>query len=531
MRRRYLPWLLAGLIAALFCLEYYLIAKDLPTMFWGLAGDESFIASLFEHQAYGHFFADLNYLGLPLFYPPLYFLLGGIVGKLFHLANGIVIAKAMVLLVLAVAPLSFFALLKQQWRENYHWAYALLAAYLLLAVHNFDEIILKPYEFLSGGLAVIMFSYFFSRIIEKSLKRRELIYVAIFCALLFSTFYFWLIIIALAGILFLIFERERKSLATNGIILIATTAILSSWYWLPNLLACLKFGYENWQPLYFVPGDFALFFPYFSDLSLLSVISGFSIISFFIYSKKDANVRSLLYLFLAGYMYQLVNILWFARGGRPMQASKAFLFFTIPTLVLASIPLLKEAAEKYILPNKYRKQFIAAIIIVLYIYSPLGFFIQQPGIQKQLAADRAHIFKEQKLYESFKTIPDLSNKVFLTSGFPELEARLPYYNFISYNINLSHPAGQFTKRHDFILDLAKSKDAAEFYSKLKNNPFQKIDGLILYGDTENYYLYFWLDNYPNGGREEQVKIDKKIIDTALYNVNYTDKDYSILLMK
>jgi hypothetical protein len=529
--RRWNPWVLIIIISVSFAATYYFIATSSATMFWGLIGDETFIASLFEHQAYGRLFGDLNYLHLPLFYPPLYFIVGGIVGKLFNLGNGIIIAKAMTMIVLAAAPIIFFALIKWQKRIVMPWQYAVLAVYLLIAVHDFDAIILKPYELISGGVAVLAAGSFFSDLIAKQLTKKKLIIYAILFALVFATFYFWTILIAIAGILFLIFERQRKSLLINGLIIAASTLVLSSWYLVPNILSFIRTGYENWQPLHFVSSDFDIFFPYFHDLTLISIISGLGIISFAIYVKKDGYIRSLFYLFLAGYIYQLLNYVLQLSGGKPMQASKPFLFFTVPTLVLASIPLIKEIAEKYILKHKFAIPFLASIIFALGLYSPAGFFIRDKVVQAQLLTNQKYQLKEISLYNALKSIPELNKKMFLTSGFNELEARLPYYNFIAHNIHLSHPAASFSKRYDYINDLAKSKDSQEFLNKLKSNSFDKIDGLILFGDQENYYLYFWLDNYPNGGREEVIKIPHRLINSVDYNIVYQNNDYSVLFIK
>ena len=70
---------------------------------------------------------------------------------------------------------------------------------------------------------------------------------------------------------------------------------------------------------------------------------------------------------------------------------------------------------------------------------------------------------------------------------------------------------------DLTASVALAKTPAQFSEWFhRKNAFDPIEQLILYGDGDDYLLYLWLDDYPNGGREEVIRWPKKLISEPYF---------------
>lgn len=504
---------------------YAMVAFSTQTMFWGMVGDEAFIARIFEHQAWGRLAADFTSHSLPLFYPPLYFIIGGLLGMIINF-SGIGLAKVMATIILLIAPIIFYSLLRYWHKQDITPESAALTVALLLTALPFDAMFLKPYEMLSGIAMIIICSGILVHLWrDRNLTSGQWIFAAISLAVLFAVFYFWFILLTLSLILLFIVGPQRIELLKKWSLLGVIVFITSSWYWYPNISAFIQYGYENWQPLFFIKSDLNIFLPFFSGLSLLGSIIFICAIVFAIWQRKSMIIRALVMLISSAYLYQLINYLVYINGGRPMQPSKGYLFFAMPAIIL----VVGYGIQKLLKNNL--KFFTPIIIIIASLFTLPAIGLDSPQLLTQLDKNINYKFLYTKELNALFEINNLRDKVLLTSGMPELEARAPYQEYLTHNINLAHPALGFTERYNYIQQLSQSKNPQEFADLYINAPRQTIDGMLLFHDEQKYYLYYWLDNFPDGGREEILSFDKGLIDYKYFEIKNISDEFDLIVKK
>lgn len=505
--------------------SYALVAASTQTMFWGMTGDEGFISAIFEHQSWGRLASDFTSHALPLFYPPLYFITGGLIGLLVHF-NGIGLAKVMAVVTLFIAPIIFYGLFRYWHKKNITAEGAAVSVALLLTALPFDAMFLKPYEMLSGTAIIIISSGIILKLWEDGvLTRNQWLISAASLSILFSIFYFWFILLAIALVLMFIIGPRRKELFKTWLSLAGIIFIISSWYWYPNIASFVQYGYENWQPLFFIKDDLKIFLPFLSGLSIFGSVIFILTIFTVIWQAKNLLVRVLCSLIASAYLYQLINYLVYINGGRPMQPSKGYLFFAMPAIIMIAgygIQQLSKSSLRILAP-------IIIIIASLFTMPALG--LDSTRLIEQIDININYKFLRTLELNALFGIKDLKDKVLLTSGMPELEARAPYQEYLTHNINLAHPALGFTRRYDFISALTRSVNSDDFYQRLISMPGQKVDGLLLFHDTNNYYLYYWLDNFPNGGREEILSFDQSLINPNYFDIKKISDEYDLIIKK
>ena len=130
------------------------------------------------------------------------------------------------------------------------------------------------------------------------------------------------------------------------------------------------------------------------------------------------------------------------------------------------------------------------------------------------------------LIDELKSVKNIDQLVIISSGVPQISAYLPLNYYISYNMHFSHPAANFSQRYLFIHNLASSLNAEEFYQRYKQAPYQKIDGMLFFKGQGSYPLHFWVDYYPLGGGEEEIKISADLIDEQYFDKVFED-DYFV----
>lgn len=505
--------------------SYALVASSTQTMFWGMTGDETFIATIFEHQAWGRLAADFTSHSLPLFYPPLYFILGGLAGMLVHF-NGIGLAKLMAAITLFIAPIIFYGLLRYWHKKNITAEGAVISVVLLMTALPFDAMFLKPYEMISGAAMIIICSGIILKLWEDwQLTRNQWLMAGISLSILFSIFYFWFSLLAISLTILFIIGPRRKELIKTWILLAGFVVLTSAWYWYPNISAFIQYGYENWQPLFFTNNDFRIFWPFSLDISIFGTLIFISAIVTMIWLRKNLLIRVLCALISSAYLYQLYNWIIYITGGHPMQASKGYLFFAMPAIILTAGYGLQQLTKSSL------RTLAPIVIIIASLFSMPATGLDFPRLVSQINNNFNYKFLRTLELNALFGIKDLRNKVLLTSGMPELEVRAPYQEYLTHNINLAQPALGFTHRHDFVIALTKSVNAQDFTQRFQSLPGSKVDGLLLYHSQETYHLYYWLDNFPNGGREEILSFDRSLIDEKYFDVKNISDEYDLITYK
>lgn len=524
-------WLYSTVLAVI--LFFCVLAKPLQTMFWGNVGDELLILAYLSKTLLGNLGHDFYYDHLPQFYPPLYFWLTGFFSKPFA-ANAIGAAKIGVLGTLLTWLLGAYYYQKLWWQKIYQanfatkqiienkWFWFLFPVLYFLSL-DFANIIFKPYEAISALFGILLLGFFARVIWQKHWPKKYYLFFGISAGLVFLTFYFWFVILIPAVLLSIIASHYS---AGGGIKLRVNLLRLGKTFLVflplalvfvgPLLWSYAKYGVENGQATHFVAEDFFSFLAW-QNFSVQSLLFLLGLISLFVFYKKSA-IKSMVLVILLSFAYQIFNLFLFVGGLKPVQASKPFYFLATAALIFAASYLLVYLYQKY-QTIKYRQAILSVIFILLVTLLPHFSFIEKPEVLQQVEKDLVKP-KIASLAQDLKNVvPDYQKYTWLSSGSSELNAYLPLSYYLANSVHFSHHASLFTER----------------LNKLKNNEISsEIDALLLYddgADPEHYILNFWVDNYPNGGKDEQVYLVKSLFSDLDWRLVYAKDRWLIFLRK
>jgi len=513
------------LITGCFFIFYVILSYSLQKTFWGIQGDETFILAFLTRVLHGQYLNDFYYQGLPPFYPPLYFWVTGTLARLFT-ANAVDAAKIGVLLTIVITFIGPYI-----WHKYYaikndiekiinsDWFWIILPFIFFVSI-PFSVIITKPYEFLTALLCVIWLGYFYDNLNSEKFKITEYLFFGIIGGLLFLTYYFWwFIIIPALFILTLINKNRLRSIGrivTTGVIIFIISAI----YLIPLIYSFWQEGVENWQAGYLVPLDFNLFMPWF-EFSLLGFLSLIGLISLVLF-RKNKFIKANLVLLASCYLYQLVNYLTFVFLRKTFQPSKPFLFLGGACLAIGASYGVIYFFNR--LPDKYSRLFKKILIIVLVglLLLPMYNFASNANVFAQLKNDQSAPGAKELAQIIEAKISNFQDLNWLSSGVPEINAYLPLNYYIAHNASFSHQASLFSKRLENVKNLSSLKSPDEFKTELSN---LDINALLLYFDkqTNTYPLFFWVDNFPNGGKTLRLDLDPELIDLDGWQRVYEDE--------
>lgn len=525
-------WLtLAGLtVAALAVLQVVLLWRT-PTPWNRFAGDELFTTAFYQRvisDGVGH---DFTYRGLPPFYPPLWFYAVGAVSSWFGL-TGVGAAKLAGLLATALVPVLAWWFWRTVRRDSDAVAagpiFPLLAAVLPFAAVDFPSVLTKPYEFLSAFAVLLWFTVVQRRLSVGVLRWREVLVFGVFPVALFATYYLWLAFVAIAALAFFPWRHPRATFRSlrGWVMLAAVTLAGSAWYWGPLAASYLRHGMENWQPAFFVASDFKFFPPV--EFTPRSLWLWVGLLALIIYRRRPL-VRPALQLLAAGYLWQVASFVSTIFGDAPFEAARGFTF--LGEVVLAHgaayglavwISSGEPAAGLAHVAAVLRERLVGAARLpsatrffvawlALGVSLPFGLWLDQESTITRIVELRQGSAAVAAFTRYFQEHPAESRLTTL-SFLPALNASVALPQYVSHNQHYSHPAANFSQRLYYLEGLASARTPAEFARRFREeNPFEPIQQLILYPNGDNYELYFWLDNYPNGGREHVVRWPKRLI--------------------
>jgi len=515
-------------------LAYLVMIYKYHVTWWGLQGDEIFVAANLQKMAAGHFFSDFFYNFLPPFYPPLYFWVIGLIAFIFDFSGVTAAHVGIFLTIIAVPLLAYFC--QRYYFKNFSgkgflpWQSALIAC-LIMVVYDKTAIILKPYEFISAVLVVFWTIFLLNDLQTLPLSKKQRIFYSISGSILFLTFYFWFFIVGLAIGIYRLFSRAKFWNFYKELSIIGTSIlIISAVYIVPLIYSYWRYGSENWQSGFLTMSDFNLYLPFvlFTPFGLLSLIGLISLVVYF----KNNLVKALASLLIACYLWQITNALTMIFFQATFLPAKPFIFLAGTILMIAAGYGIGQVCEKLKL-NIYLK-FLFFILAFVFFSNQLlfGAFIYDPSVQNQITKIKNYSKPEIAYLENkIKSVEGLEEMVVLSGGIPELSAYLPLNYYLSYNIHFSHPAAHFSQRYNFVKSLATAKDALVFYQMIKSAPLEKIDALLLFKGEGDYPFIFWIDNFPDGAKEEVIWIKAALIDLRYFNILYEDKFFILFQVK
>jgi hypothetical protein len=540
------PWLFMLLTTVVFVSFYSVLAWPLKTMWWGNVGDEMFVLGFLGKVLLGNPGHDFYYDWLPQFYPPLYFWVTGILSRPFA-SNAIVAAKAGITGMFILWFAGSYLWQKYFWQkvsqpvtektiESSAWFWCLLPA-LYIAMLDFDTVMLKPYECLPALFSVILIGFIARSFKDKHWSYKQYLFIGITGGLLFLIYYFWWIMLVPAILILALLSQDKwlniKRTILFGLIILAVASV----FVVPLLMSYIKYGLENGQAVHFIPEDFFTYVPW-RHLSIQSLmyLAGLGGLLFFV--KKSFIKANLITLFVA-FAYQLFNYIYLLFGHRPMQSSKAFWFLGTAAVAVGLTYLLIYIYQKYI--SQWQPSFrLGALVfgfIILVTRFPFVYFIDDPVVLMQIEKDLQAPQNTIQLAEAIKiNVPDYAERTWLSSGSMELSAYLPLSYYIAHNIHFSHHASNYSTRMVEIEKLSVATSPEEFIAIVEQGQPRQIDAMLLYHNTEldevgDYPLWFWQDNFPNGGKDAEVRLQQNLIVEPYWQEVYNVNNWVIFIRK
>lgn len=526
---------------------YIVLSWPLNRMWWGNVGDELLVGNFLANVLLGNPLHDFYYSWLPNFYPPFYFWATGILARPFA-HNAIVATKIGISGVILFIFVGVYYWQKFFWhkinKSNFNkkdiissaWFW-FLVPFLYMAMLNFDAFMLKPYEVLSALCSVILIGLISRSFYDKDWSLPKYLFFGISAGLLFLVFYFWWIILIPVFFYLLLSSGFDKKINFKRLIYFSLiVAVVSSVFWGPLFYSYIKYGIENGQAFHFVVQDFYTFIPFYS-WSWLAIFYLLGVIGLLIYRKKSF-IKASLSVLLICYFYQFFNLFTFYFGNKPIQSSKPFLFLGTATVAVGLAYLLINIYYSYVsaLKPKLKKTILIMASLLLFSRMPFVYFIDDPVVLSQIEKDLVKPQATIELAEAIqKNVPDYSQRTWLSSGSTELGLYLPLSYYIANSQHFSHQAALYSERMEVVEAMSKA-DSPENFMDIIDQTEPKIDTLIFYynpdSDQDAYYtLFFWLDNFPNGGKDAKVYLPKTLIIDKNWDNVYNNDNWLIFIKK
>jgi len=523
------------LVGVISSVSYFLLVNNSQLLFWGLQGDEITIAAMFNTFAHVSLWSDFAYHNLPPFYPPAFFWIFGLVGRLFDW-DGIKIAKFAAMSFFLFFPVGFYYFQKYLIKEEsedgkvFGIIFALLPTLLIITILDKDLLIGKPYEVITAATTIFWYVGLYLKISRGKWNNKQgLIYGAI-AGIILMTYYLWLVFATIGFILMGVVEekgqRVKYFIALFKTMLVAIVVSLP--FLSPLIISYFKNGMESWQTSFFVPNGLDLWLPMFqlNNINNFILLFGFATL---IYYRKHIVIKQLFYLFLTAFIwwgFAMTSLLVFKI---PFQEFRGFYIFSPIILVIAAAYGIERLWHYFDINKNRNLSFPIIIIGVVYFASQsvFGFFVDDPIVKMRRVESREANKAILSLVYYLKETAGSSSKLTLQTV-PQVLAFIPINHLIYFNQNNNHPASIFSERYEYLQLLAESQSPEKLYENIKNSPYGNLEQFIFYGDEENYYLYLHLNKMISGIEEKKIKINKNLFLSEHFQKVYEKNGYVVL---
>jgi len=529
------PVYFLALVGVISAAAYAVLVNNLELPLWGLQGDEITIAAMYNTFAHTSLMSDFSYHSLAPFYPPLWFWLFAVIGRVLNY-NGVLIAKLASGFFFLLFPIGLYYFQKYLSQaeplENKSASnmLAVLAPLLILTILDKDLLIGKPYEVVTAALSIFWYIQLYLTISRQQLNNKKILLYGLIAGLIAMTYYLWLVFAALALLLLGLIEvKEARLRYFWSLIKTMLVALLvSAPFILPLAINYFKFGIESWQTSFFTPNGLNLWLPMFQLTSLNSLILLFGLVVL-IYYRQQPLIKQLAYLFLSAFVWWGLMMLVLLISKQPFQEFRGFYILAPSILAIAAAYGLTRLWNYFKVNDHKNLAFTLVIIGIVYFASQsiFGFFVDDPIVRGRRVESREVNQAILNLVNYLKTEANTNSKLTLQTT-PQILAFTPINNLIYFNQHNNHPAAIFSERYKYLESLANASTAADLYERIKNCPYGKLERLIFYSDKDNYYLYFHLNKIIDGLEVREITINKDLFSAEYFKKVYDNNGYVVI---
>lgn len=534
-RRRGWSWdadLIPALFGGLGALTLLTALNGTPFDLYGLIGDQLFRTEYVTRFADSWWGGDYTYRDLPAYYAPAFFWVLGRAADLsgtapWHMLKFGTIGVAFVAPVVSyllwrriVSPrvaalIAATALIHPSLSESYAWI--VLAAFV-------------PWWLMAGhGLH------------RDGVRRWHPVLLGLIGAVLFTTYYYYFFVLPIVLCLHLLDARLRgrfswrdtgRTFAVLGI-----AAVGSALYWAPlawNFLTAGHFESFNNRWITLNSGKLAL------PMLEPTVIGALCLIGlvFLLATVKEALSRTLLIVLVSLYVWHAVGFLFLAID-KPLMSFRMRELVPIVLLAAAAMAVARVArlaASRFPADAVWRFVVVGAALLAVFAgnhFVDLVLADAKNAHNQTLPSGKLPPFHEagaepwkgaspERLHQAIEAGYRGEGRPVVLTGYSDLLALYPYYGFVQWNANYSHPTSRFHARLEFLEELAKSADPAEFAARVRDNPYDRIDVIVLQSNEDTMTLKVRDDAFPFGTAVRQIDIPRRLVQPEHFDITVVE---------
>lgn len=501
--RRSLVWL--GCLSAFGFVAGVIVFHGTPFSYNAYWGDQAFRqAMILKLQTFG-WGVDFFYRDLPSFYPPLYFYVLSLLGKLLNVEL-IKLLKTGSLLIFLFGPTVLYYL----WRRIVRPAVAVVIVVFafLVSVKTITLPFTSPHAFIGNAAFIPWWLAYVeglggSRPMWKHLTAAGLLGGCLFMVYPYPFFIGGLILILRSGPL-----RGWSAVSFAGgearaWLSTAAAAVVSAPYWLPALVSVLRFGGKPADQEWFHAGHTGVHLG-FNDFSVTGIVYLLAIILLLRYARRPV-ARGLLILIGGAVTFYFVGA-FLGSIDSPVNLQKAsdFLMYLAAPAIGWVVALMLR-----LLSGKSRLALLIAVLAFL--------LSQASGLHSFAQNDlviRARKERPRDWGQDPAKIAELTGKVGL-SGVEKVFTTYPLYAFIANNQHYSHPASRFEDRYNLLALAQPIADPARMHLVLRENIFGPVEWLIAGVQDGLYEIPVALSNYPDRSYVKRIGLKSEAFEDSL----------------
>ena len=457
----------------------------------GLAADNVYRTAYITRMAHSGYPQDYGYKGFSAFYAPFYWYCLALISILFHIPPYKMIRVGL-LITAYIMPILLFEIWKKIYPIKTSFVISILSTFFLVSIYSIDHT-------MGAFLIIPYFMYYFENCSNKKFTKKDYIIGGIFGSIVFSTFFFYFLIIPIYYLISLIQKgREFRNNLKHIIYTTLTLIIFSSWFWAPLLKDIILIGFESHQNRYFHEGSLAYPILYYVGFGINPVGLAYIIRKYRI--SPDIKILGNLILsinlaFILGFIGILI--------GFPISHDRLMKLSGYILIIASSIfyvRFFEFVAKNDLLRrnnlniNLYQFEIYFLItVMIVQCNSHWTFITRTPGYD---AANSGNSMAEVRdIVEEL----DYEDKIFLTNEWRVIMF-LPIYLFLLPNPYYSHPSALYNERVKFLVELSECNSSKKFHDMIIDNEFGPIDYFYLDLENNGTELVFDVpvETYPEG---------------------------------
>ncbi|AVT32275.1 hypothetical protein C6361_25620 [Plantactinospora sp. BC1] len=529
-RRRGRTWdadLLPALFGGLAALTLLTALHGTPFDANGLQGDQTFRTAIVTRFADSWRLADYTYRDLPAYYAPGFFWLLGRAADLAGVAPWKMLKYGLVAVGFLTPLVSYLC-----WRR----LVPLRVAALISAVPLIAPELYESYGWLVLVAIVPWWLEAVHGLTRPGLRPRHPVLLGLIGAVLFCVYYYYFFLFVIVFALFLAVQRWRAEFSWRvvgrGLGVLGIAAAGAAPYWAPlawNFLTAARFESLNNRWITLNSGDLAL--PMLSP-SVLGALCLFGL-GFLVVTLREALSRSLLIVLVSLYVWHALGWL-FAAVDMPLMSFR--MKAVVPVVLLAGaamglVRLTRYAVDRLPAATVSAGQLwrVVALGGVLLAVFATDRFVSTVVDDDRIRVAHNETFPDGRLpgFHDEEAKPKLPaaeavhaviSERYRGSGHPvvlsdraNLFAFYPYYGFVQWTANYSHPTARYHDRLDFLDEVARAGSPAEFAGRTADNPYDRIDVLVLRVEKDNLIFHSSDDAFPFGTKSRTVRIPVRLV--------------------